>query len=205
MACYVRASVSKALEAAKERLKKLKLETWIQIKDEAGTLKIESNEDAFKEESYLDGCYVIKTDLKENEADTYLVHERYKDLTEVEKAFRGCKTVNLEVRPVYVRKEESTRGHVFVVMLAYMIVRRLRQAWAGFDLTVEGGLEQLATICSMEVKVKGQKAHCQKIPRPRQQSRELLEALQIKLPEVLPSRHIRVVTRKKLTHRRKSQ
>ena len=207
--CYLRehprASVSKALEAAKERLRKLKLETWIQIKDEAGTLKIESNEEALKEESYLDGCYVIKTDLKENEADTYLVHDRYKDLTEVEKAFRECKTVNLEVRPVHVRKEESTRGHVFVVMLAYMIVRRLRQAWAGFDLTVEGGLEQLSTICSMEVTIKGQKARCQKIPRPRQQSRELLEALQIKLPEVLPSRHIRVVTRKKLTSRRKSQ
>lgn len=202
---HPRASVSKALEAAKERLKKLKIETWTQIKDEAGMLKIESDEEAFREESYLDGCYVIKTDLKENEADAYLVHDRYKDLTEVEKVFRGCKTVNLEVRPVYVRKEESTRGHVFVVMLAYLIIRRLRDAWAGFDLTVEGGLEQLATICSMEVKVKGQKARCQKIPRPRQQSRELLEALQIKLPEALPSRNIRVVTRKKLPVRRKSQ
>lgn len=202
---HPRASVSKALEAAKERVKKLKLEAWAQIKDESGTLKIESNEEALKEESYLDGCYVIKTDLKENEADTYLVHDRYKDLTEVEKVFRGCKTVNLEVRPVYVRKEGSTRGHVFVVMLAYLIIRRLRDAWAGFDLTVEGGLEQLATICSMEVTVKGQNARCQKIPRPRQQSRELLEALQIKLPEALPCRNIRVVTRKKLPVRRKSQ
>src|SRR3990170_1122159 len=202
---HPRASVTKALDAAKERLKKLKLEAWVQIKDEAGTLKIESDEEALKEESYLDGCYVIKTDLKENEADTYLVHDRYKDLTEVEKVFRGCKTVNLEIRPVYVRKEESTRGHVFVVMLAYLIIRRLRDAWAGFDLTVEGGLEQLATICSMEVTVKGQTARCQKIPRPRQQSRELLEALRIKLPEALPSRNIRVVTRKKLPVRRKDQ
>ena len=49
--------------------------------------------------------YVIKTDLKENEADKYLVHDRYKDLSEVEKVFRGCKTVNLEIRPVYVRKK----------------------------------------------------------------------------------------------------
>lgn len=207
--CYLRehpgASVLKAIEKSREKLKKLKLETWVEIKEDEGLLKIERHDDAFKEESHLDGCYVIKTDLKENEADRYLVHERYKDLTEVEKVFRECKTVNLEVRPVYVRKEESTRGHVFVVMLAYMIIRRLRQAWAGFDLTVEGGLEQLATICSMEVKIKGQKAHCQKIPLPRQQSRELLEALQIKLPEVLPSRNIRVVTRKKLTSRRKNQ
>ncbi|MCF6150637.1 MAG: hypothetical protein E3K37_18570 [Candidatus Kuenenia sp.] len=86
-----------------------------------------------------------------------------------------------------------------------MIIRRLRSAWDDFDLAVEEGLKQLATICSMEVKVKGQKAHCQKIPRPRQQSQELLEALRIKLPEALPSRNIRVVTRKKLTTRRRNQ
>src|SRR3972149_6218522 len=55
---HPRASVTKALDAAKERLKKLKLEAWVQIKDEAGTLKIESDEEALKEESYLDGCYV---------------------------------------------------------------------------------------------------------------------------------------------------
>ncbi|NUO07265.1 MAG: hypothetical protein HUU08_01065 [Candidatus Brocadia sp.] len=188
-----------------EKLRKLKLETWVRIKDEAGTLKIERDEEAFKEESYLDGCYVIKTDLKENEADKYVVHDRYKDLSEVERVFRGCKTVDLEVRSVYARQEESARGYVFVVMLAYMIIRRLRRAWMSFDLTVEEGLKQLATICSMEVKVKGQKAHCQKIPRPRQQSRELLEALQIQLPEVLPSRNLRVVTRKKLRNQQKSQ
>ncbi|MDN3514919.1 MAG: IS1634 family transposase, partial [Candidatus Brocadia sp.] len=81
---HPRALVLKALEAAKERLKKLKLETWVRIKDEAGTLKIERDEEALKEESYLDGCYVIKTDLKENEADASLVHDRYKDLAEVE-------------------------------------------------------------------------------------------------------------------------
>ncbi|NUO08547.1 MAG: hypothetical protein HUU08_07690 [Candidatus Brocadia sp.] len=104
--------------------------------------------------------------------------------------------MNLEVRPVHVRKEESTRGHVFVIMLAYMMLRRLRRAWTNFDLTVEEGLKPLATICSMEVKVKGQKTHCQKIPRPRQQSQELLEALQIKLPEALPGRNVRVVTKK---------
>ena len=36
---------------------------------------------------------------------------------EVERAFRDCKTTILEVRPVFVRSEKSTRGHVLVVML----------------------------------------------------------------------------------------
>jgi hypothetical protein len=37
----------------------------------------------------------------------------------VETAFRTCKTSHLEVRPVFVRTEANTRGHVLVVMLAY--------------------------------------------------------------------------------------
>ncbi|NUN22034.1 MAG: IS1634 family transposase [Candidatus Jettenia caeni] len=198
---HQRASVSKALEATQERLRRLRLEGWVGIKEEGRMLKLESNEGALQEESCLDGCYVIKTDLKETEADKYLVHERYKDLSEVEKVFRDCKRVNL----VYVRKEKSTQGHVFMVMLAHMILRRLRTAWAGFELTVQEGLQQLATICTMEVILKGQQARCQKIPQPREQSRNLLEALQIKLPAVLPRRNIRVVIRKKLTNRRINQ
>ena len=53
-------------------------------------------------------------------ADKQVVHDRHKDLAEVERAFRTSKTGHLEVRPVYVRKEENTRGHVLVVMLAYL-------------------------------------------------------------------------------------
>src|SRR3990172_12894358 len=49
------------------------------------------------------------------------------------------------------------------------------------------GVKQLTTVFSMEVKVKGQNARCLKIPRSREQSLKLLEALKVKLPEVLPS------------------
>ena len=152
--------------------------------------------------SRLDGCYVIKTDLPKDVADKQTIHDRYKDLTEVERAFRTFKTDFLEVRPVYVQTEKSTRGHVLVVMLAYMIVRILRGAWQEFDLTVEEGLNQLSTLCSMEMKVKNQ-ASCLKVPRPREKSRQLLKALDIRMPIVLPHLKVRVVTRKKLVERRK--
>jgi hypothetical protein len=82
-----------------------------------------------------------------------------------------------------------------------MIVRRLRRGWEKFDLTVEEGLKQLSTLCSMEMKVKNQ-ASCLKIPRPRENSRQLLKALDISMPVVLPHRNVRVVTRKKLVERR---
>jgi len=43
----------------------------------------------------LDGCYVLKSDLAEQSATKETIHDRYKDLTLVESAFRSSKTVNL--------------------------------------------------------------------------------------------------------------
>jgi transposase len=39
--------------------------------------------------------------------------------------FRTLKSVELEMRPIYVRCESSTRGHVLVVMLAYRLTQQL--------------------------------------------------------------------------------
>ena len=70
------------------------------------------------------------------------VHDRYKDLTQVEQAFRTCKTTHLETRPIHVRTEAHRRAHVLVVMLADFIRRVLSRAWAALDVTVEEGLQQ---------------------------------------------------------------
>jgi len=67
----------------------------------------------------------LTTSLSVAEMDKEQVHRRYKDLALVEEAFRCCKTGHLEVRPIYVRKAERTRAHVFVVMLSYLFVREL--------------------------------------------------------------------------------
>jgi len=85
----------------------------------------------------LDGCYVIKTDLLADWATTQVVHDRYKDLALVEQNFRTSKTVELEMRPVHVRLEASTRGHVLVVMLAHRLIQELQRCWAQENLTVE--------------------------------------------------------------------
>ena len=160
------------------------------------------NQPALEEVSRLDGCYVIKTDLPQSAASKQVVHDRYKDLAQVEQAFRTCKTAHLETRPIYVRTAAHTRGHVLVVMLAYLIRRELSQAWSSLDVTVEEGLHQLQTLCSTEMNVKGG-ASCLRIPTPNAASRALLKALDIRLPEALPHTETRVVTRKKLPDRRK--
>ena len=199
---HPRAKVSTAIGKVKSKMKLLRQEKWLSVKAQDRQLSLEQDDAVFKEESLLDGCYVIKTDLAKEVADKQIVHDRYKDLAEVEKAFRDCKTANLEVRPVFVRSEKSTRGHVLVVMLAYMIIRKLREAWAALDMMVEEGLNQLSTLCSMEIKVKDH-GSCLKIPRPREKSRELLKALDVRMPMVLPHREVRVVTRKKLPEQRR--
>ena len=200
---HQRAKVSTAAKEIRERIERLKLDKWLHVQEQGRALVLEVLEDSLAEEARIDGCYVIKTDLPREAADKRTVHDRYKDLALVEKAFRNCKTSFLEVRPVYVRTEKSTRGHVLTVMLAYMIVRHLQQAWEEFDLTVEEGLKQLSTLSSIELKVKDN-GSCFKIPRPREQSRKLLKALDVKMPTVLPHRNITVVTRKKLTEQRKN-
>lgn len=200
---HPRADAQKAVERVRDKLRRLRIDAWLGVDRDDRTLRLEIDEDALAERSRLDGCYVLRTDLPSEVADTQTVHDRYKDLAQVEWAFRTCKTAHLEIRPVYVRTEESTRGHVLVVMLAYMIVRALRRAWAALDLTVEEGIRELETLCSTEIHIQGQ-ASCQQIPKPRESSKALLEALDIHMPEALPHRKVEVVTRKKLPTRRKT-
>lgn len=199
---HPRAKVATAQKAVRAKIVKLKLESWLQVELEERSLKLTVNQAALDEAARLDGCYVLKTDLPSSAAATQVVHDRYKDLTLVEQAFRTCKTAHLEARPIYVRTEDHTRGHVLTVMLAYLIRRELSRAWTALDTTVEEGLQQLQTLCSTEIKLEGG-GGCLRIPTPSVASRALLDALNIRLPEALPHTDTRVVTRKKLPEQRK--
>jgi hypothetical protein len=98
----------------------------------------------------------------------------------------ALETAHLETRPIYVRTAQHTRGHVLVVMLAYLIRREFSRAWSSLEVTVEEGLHQLQTLCSTEVKVEGA-GSCLRIPTPSAASNNLLRALDIHLPEAPPS------------------
>jgi Transposase DDE domain len=204
LAAHPRAQTAVALRECHTKLVRLKIDAWLTGEVKERTLGLRMDAAAQREAAKLDGCYVLKTDLPQAVAGPEVVHERYKDLTLVEQAFRTCKTTHLEVRPVYVRTAASTRGHALVVMLAYIIIRALRQAWAHLDLTVEEGIAQLATLCAIEVQLVGQETSC-RVPKPRASSQRLLEAVGTHLPDALPQRKARVVTRKQLPERRKKR
>jgi len=193
---HPRAKVETAARHVQAKIEKLKINKWLKVEMREGSLALVKDEEALKDLTLLDGCYVIKTDLPKKLASGEQIHDRYKDLALVETAFRTCKTRHLEVRPIYVRTEKNTRGHVLVVMLAYMVVKEMRKAWKKLDLTVEEGIKQLSTLCSMQIHVKEQ-GSCLKIPKPRLKSQELLKLLDITLPMVLKHKNKKVVTRKK--------
>ena len=197
---HPRAKMEVAKKEIDETIKKLKLESWCLVEIADRKLHLKEDSDAMRHDARYDGCYVIKTDLPaEIVKDT--IHNRYKDLAKVEQAFRSMKTNYLEVRPVFVRKESSTRGHVLIVMLAYLLIWRLRQLWENLDTTVEEGLDQLKTLCAIKVSVKGQ-GQSLKIPKPRKFSCELLTAANISLPATINLPAINVDTKVKLQDRR---
>ena len=199
---HARAKVEVALRKAMDKIKQLKVDGWVQITAKDRELCLEVDEEARVQLSKLDGCYVIKTNVAASELGTVEVHERYKDLKEVEWAFRSLKSPLLNLRGVFVRTAAHTRAHVFVAMLSYMLVYDLRRAWVELDITVEEGIDELSSVCAMEV-FRDNQLLCQSIPKPRSSCLELLKCAGVVLPDVFPASGEKVVTRKPLPPSRK--
>ena len=100
--------------------------------------------------------------------------------------------------------ESRTRVHAFVVMLAYYLFFKLKQAWRDLDITVEEGLKRLSTHCTIENLVNGQVSFLS-VPAPRKSLSDLYGALNINPPITLPKRSANVATKTKLTKRRKKK
>jgi len=195
------AEVRVARRNVEGKIKQLKVGDWVKVVSNGRTLELVIDEAARKEVAELDGCYVIKTDLPGEAATAETIHNRYKDLAQVERAFRTFKNGHLELRPTFVRSEASTRGHVFVVMLAYLLERELSNYWRGLETTVAEGIDELSSLRGTVLTI-GQ-TRCQKMPESEGLSKQLLEAAGIKLPDILPLRKVPVATRKKLVSERK--
>jgi hypothetical protein len=198
---HPRAKAQGAVEKLVARAKTLRIADWVELTLEERTITLTVKTGAQQEAAKLDGCYVLKTDLTPAQAPKELVHDRYKDLASVEQAFRACKTVHLEVRPIFLRLEARTRAHALVVMLAYQIIRSLASCWSAFDVTVEEGLHALTTLCLVEVAPHNAPSyHC--IPTPRDAIARLLHSTGITLPKAFALSGVRVSTKKKLQSER---
>jgi hypothetical protein len=91
--------------------------------------RFERDPERIEEEAALDGIYVIRTTLPKEEMTAEAAVEAYKNLSQVERAFRSTKT-DLDVRPLHHHTEPRVRAHVFLCMLAYYVEWHLRRSLA---------------------------------------------------------------------------
>ena len=81
------------------------------------------DEAKIKEEARYDGKWVLQTNLAD---EPKIIAWAYKELWRVEDLFRTMKSI-LETRPIYHKRDETIRGHVFCSFLALLLKRALEQ------------------------------------------------------------------------------
>lgn len=81
-------------------------------------------------EAALDGIYVIRTSVPAEQLTSDKVVGCYKRLSDVERAFRSLKSVDLKIRPIYHHLADRVRAHIFLCMLSYYVEWHMRQALA---------------------------------------------------------------------------
>ena len=171
-------------------VERYKLTGLVEIKLEGTQLKLERREEAITRALDLAGCYVVTTDVASTAMSAQQVHDSYVSLAKVERDFRTLKTGLLEVRPVWVRKESRTRGHVFCCLLALKVAREMErrlQAALGTPetradaITLPDALRSLTRLCLLHYRV-DEKTTVTKLPQPDARQREILQAFGVSLP-----------------------
>ena len=185
-----RASAEKGLATLRRWVKSHKLGKFATLGLEERVIVLSIDEDAKAEDALLDGCYILETDVPKGLMDAATVDGRYRNLQKVERNFRTIKTTFLEIRPVFVRKADRTKAHVFVAMLALKITRQfeadLRKGFGavGEDdaaITPEDALVALGRLTYLYTAGRdgGRHAH---LPRPDGHQSKILDAIGLSFP-----------------------
>lgn len=113
---------------ANELLKHYKMSKFYSVEINDDEFVINFSMEEYQKQRTLDGKYIIESTVPKELMDTKEVRQKYKELQNVEHAFRDIKTDKLDIRPVFHRNADQTRGHVFVCMFAYAIIKEMETA-----------------------------------------------------------------------------
>ena len=86
---------------------------------------IDFKAEKYQQAKHLAGKYVVCTSIDKKQMDKEEIRQHYKNLQNVEHAFRDFKSDNIQIRPVYHRNEAQTRGHVLLSMFSYAIIKEM--------------------------------------------------------------------------------
>jgi len=106
-----------------------------------GTFSYERNRMKIEQEAALDGIYVIRTSEPAKALSAEDTVRSYKNLTQVERAFRSLKGIDLLIRPIWHHTEDHARAHLFICMLAYYVERHMRKALLPSCLTMKNWMK----------------------------------------------------------------
>jgi Transposase DDE domain len=111
-------------------LKRYRVKKHFHIQITDSTFTYQRKTEQIDQEAALDGIYVLRTSVPDTELSTGEVVRSYKNLEQVERAFKTFKGPELEIRPIHHHLEDRVRAHVLLCMLAYYLTWHLRHAWA---------------------------------------------------------------------------
>jgi hypothetical protein len=163
----------------------------VELRLEGRTVVLERNAAGIERALELAGCYVVVSDVPRPQLSGQQIHDSSVRRQQVERDFRQLKTGLLEVRPIWVRKESRTRGHVFCCLLALKLSREMeRRLQARFGttdtdahrVTLPDALAALSRLCLRVYEV-DEKTTLIRMPKPDAHTREILAALDVQIPE----------------------
>lgn len=93
-----------------------------------GSFTYKRREASIRRERELDGIYVIRTSEPTKTFCAEDVVRTYKSLSEVERAFRCLKGLDILVRPIRHWNDDRVRAHIFICLLAYYVEWHMRKA-----------------------------------------------------------------------------
>ena len=185
-----RASAAAGLAALQGWVKRHKLAGFVTLTLNERVIVCTLDEEAKAQDALLDGCYLLETDVPLALMDAKTVDARYRDLQKVERNFRTVKTTFLEIRPIFLRKAERTKAHVFVAMLALKITRRfeadLHRTFGSTEsdpaaITPDDALLALGRLTYLYSTDRNGQRHTH-LPRPDEQQAKILDAIGLSFP-----------------------
>ncbi|KJU82343.1 transposase IS4 family protein [Candidatus Magnetobacterium bavaricum] len=180
---HKKADYQKGLKEIQNKALNLHINNLVDIKLEEDIIKVNDIKESIEYDMLLDGCYCIKTDLIEPQVKKEVIHERYKSLSQVEQDFKKMKTTHLEVRPIYHTKENRTRGHVFLVMLALRLLNEFIKKTCEMEEPIDELISSLNEVVCVDEEIGG--VIITRVIKPAGIAEKVLEKLGIQIPEVL--------------------
>jgi transposase len=179
----LRADAQKSFQKMSAAVVRYNLEKYVSLSLSERTIEVTVDEDKVQSAKQLDGCYALVTDFDKESCSAEKVHERYKDLAQVESAFRLLKS-SLDVRPLWHRRADRTRAHVFLVMLSLLLLEEFQRRIQNLDTTTEAAIDALNNIQLSELKIGNDIVS--KLPsKLRPDQSVLLNALKLRLPSLV--------------------